>query len=159
MTESTAIDRYFSLTARGSSVQREVRGGLATFFTMAYIVVLNPIILGSGVDKYGHHLSIAQLTTSTALVAAVMTAIMGVVGNLPLAIATGLGLNSLVAFTIAPTMSWPDAMGLVVLEGVGIVILAPPGLRETTLNSIPMPLNQAISVGIGLFIASSASST
>jgi AGZA family xanthine/uracil permease-like MFS transporter len=150
---SSLVERLFAVSARGSSVQREVRGGLATFFTMAYIVVLNPIILGSGVDKYGHHLSIAQLTTSTALVAAVMTAIMGVVGNLPLAIAAGLGLNSLVAFTIAPTMSWPDAMGLVVLEGLGIVILAATGLRETILNSIPMPLKQAISVGIGLFIA------
>src|SRR5207302_7772668 len=113
----SVIERTFALTERGSTVQREVRGGLATFFTMAYIVVLNPIILGSGVDKYGHHLSIAQLTTSTALVAAVMTAIMGIVGNLPLAIAAGLGLNSLLAFTIAPTMSWPDPTGLVVLEG------------------------------------------
>ncbi|MGZ6838820.1 MAG: solute carrier family 23 protein, partial [Blastococcus sp.] len=149
----TPLDRFFSLTARGSSVQREVRGGFATFFTMAYIVVLNPIILGSGVDSHGHHLSVAQLTTSTALVAAVMTAVMGVVGNLPLAIATGLGLNSLVAFTIAPTMSWPDAMGLVVLEGLAIVVLAATGLRETILHSIPMPLKQAISVGIGLFIA------
>jgi AGZA family xanthine/uracil permease-like MFS transporter len=149
----SAVDRYFSLSARGSSVQREVRGGFATFFTMAYIVVLNPIILGSGVDSEGRHLSVAQLTTSTALVAAVMTAIMGIVGNIPLAIATGLGLNSLVAFTIAPTMTWPDAMGLVVLEGLAIVVLAATGLRETILNSIPMPLKQAISVGIGLFIA------
>jgi len=149
----SALDRFFSISARGSSVQRELRGGLATFFTMAYIVVLNPIILGSGVDKYGHKLSLVQLTTSTALVAAVMTAIMGLVGNIPLAIATGLGLNSLVAFTIAPTMSWPDAMGLVVIEGLGIVVLAATGLRETILNAIPMPLKQAISVGIGLFIA------
>ena len=147
------LERTFQISARGSSVQREVRGGFATFFTMAYIVVLNPIILGSGVDKGGHHLSVAQLTTSTALVAAVMTAVMGLVGNLPLAIATGLGLNSLVAFTIAPTMSWPDAMGLVVLEGLGIVVLVATGLRESILNAIPMPLKQAISVGIGLFIA------
>src|SRR6059036_3822621 len=89
----SGLGSYFKISERGSSVPREVRGGFATFFTMAYIVVLNPIILGSGVDKYGHHLSLAQLTTSTALVAAVMTAIMGLVGNLPLAIATGLGLN------------------------------------------------------------------
>ncbi|MCW2672579.1 MAG: transporter [Frankiales bacterium] len=152
-TAPALLERIFAISARGSSVQREVRGGFATFFTMAYIVVLNPIILGSGVDKYGHHLSVAQLTTSTALVAAVMTAIMGLVGNLPIAIATGLGLNSLVAFTIAPTMSWPDAMGLVIIEGLGIVVLVATGLRETILNAIPMALKQAISVGIGLFIA------
>ncbi|HEV7208594.1 MAG TPA: NCS2 family permease [Mycobacteriales bacterium] len=149
----TGLDRYFRISARGSSVQREVRGGFATFFTMAYIVVLNPIILGSGKDHAGHVLSVAQLTTSTALVAAVMTAVMGLVGNLPLAIATGLGLNSLVAFTIAPTMSWPDAMGLVVIEGLGIVVLVATGLRQTILAAIPLALKQAISVGIGLFIA------
>ena len=149
----SALDRFFSISARGSSVQREIRGGFATFFTMAYIVVLNPIILGSAKDKYGHTLSFDQLTTSTALVAAVMTAVMGLVGNLPLAIATGLGLNGLVAFTIAPTMSWPDAMGLVVIEGLGIMLLVATGLRETILDAIPMPLKQAISVGIGLFIA------
>jgi AGZA family xanthine/uracil permease-like MFS transporter len=149
----SVLDRVFSIHARGSSVQREVRGGFATFFTMAYIVVLNPIILGSAKDKFGHTLSLAQLTTSTALVAAVMTAIMGLVGNLPLAIASGLGLNSLVAFTIAPTMSWPDAMGLVVIEGIGIIILVATGLRETIMNAIPLALKQAIGVGIGLFIA------
>ncbi len=147
------LDRFFKISERGSSVQREVRGGFATFFTMAYIVVLNPIILGSAKDSLGHSLSVAQLTTSTALVAAVMTAIMGLVGNLPLAIATGLGLNSLVAFTIAPTMSWPDAMGLVVIEGLGIVLLVATGLRQTILEAIPLALKQAISVGIGLFIA------
>ena len=147
------LDRFFRISERGSSVQREVRGGFATFFTMAYIVVLNPIILGSAKDSLGHSLSVAQLTTSTALVAAVMTAIMGLVGNLPLAIATGLGLNSLVAFTIAPTMSWPDAMGLVVIEGLGIVLLVATGLRQTILEAIPLALKQAISVGIGLFIA------
>jgi AGZA family xanthine/uracil permease-like MFS transporter len=147
------LERTFRIYERGSTVQREIRGGFATFFTMAYIEVLNPIILGSAKDKYGHTLSLEQLTTSTALVAAVMTAIMGLVGNLPLAIATGLGLNGLVAFTLAPTMSWPDAMGLVVIEGLGIMLLVATGLRETILDSIPMPIKQAISVGIGLFIA------
>jgi len=82
-----------------------------------------------------------------------MTALMGIVGNLPLAIATGLGLNSLVAFTLAPTMTWPDAMGLVVIEGLGIVLLVLTGLRQTILDAIPFALKQAISVGIGLFIA------
>ena len=93
------LDGFFRISERGSTVAREFRGGLATFFTMAYIVVLNPIILGSGVDKFGQRLSVGQLTTATALVAAVMTLIMGVGGNLPLAIASGLGLNACLLYT------------------------------------------------------------
>ncbi|WP_405577501.1 NCS2 family permease [Streptomyces sp. NBC_01190] len=147
------VDRFFRISERGSTTGREIRGGLATFFTMAYILVLNPIILGSGTDKFGHHLSTAQLLTATALVAAVMCAIMGVGGNLPLAIATGLGLNAVVAFQLAPKMSWPDAMGLVVLEGLLICVLVVTGLREAIMNAIPQPIKQAISVGIGMFIA------
>ena len=150
---TSGLSSYFKIGERGSSVSRELRGGLATFFTMAYIIVLNPIILGSGVDKYGHHLSTTQLSAATAFVAAVMTFIMGVGGNLPLAIAAGLGLNSVVAFQIAPTMSWPDAMGLVVIEGLGICFLVVTGLRQIIMDAIPLPLKQAISVGIGLFIA------
>ncbi|MEV6649559.1 NCS2 family permease [Streptomyces sp. NPDC051219] len=148
-----AVDRYFRITARGSTFGREIRGGFATFFTMAYILVLNPIILGSVEDKFGSHLSGAQLVTSTALVAAVMTVIMGLGGNLPLAIAAGLGLNAVVAFQIAPLMSWPDAMGLIVLEGLLICVLVATGLRQAVMQAIPQSLKQAISVGIGLFIA------
>jgi AGZA family xanthine/uracil permease-like MFS transporter len=120
---------------------------------MAYIIVLNPIILSLGKDKFGHALSFDQLTAMTALIAAIMTLIMGVGGNLPLAIAAGLGLDSVVAFQIAPTMSWPDAMGLVVIEGLGICVLVVTGLRQIIMDAIPLPLKQAISVGIGLFIA------
>jgi adenine/guanine/hypoxanthine permease len=120
---------------------------------MAYIIVLNPIILSLGKDKFGHALSFDQLSAMTALIAAVMTLIMGVGGNLPLAIAAGLGLDSVVAFQIAPTMSWPDAMGLVVIEGLGICLLVVTGLRQIIMDAIPLPLKQAISVGIGLFIA------
>ena len=148
-----ALDRFFKLSERGTTVTREVRGGFATFFTMAYIVVLNPIILAGAKDKYGHTLSVPQLASSTALAAAVMTAIMGVAGNLPLAIAAGLGLNGVVAFTLAPTMSWPDAMGLVVIEGLLICILVATGLRRAIFEAIPLPIKRAISVGIGLFIA------
>ncbi|WP_017238595.1 NCS2 family permease [Streptomyces sp. SS] len=150
---STSVDRYFRISDRGSTLGREIRGGFATFFTMAYILVLNPIILGSAQDKYGHHLDPAQLVTVTALVAAVMTVIMGVAGNLPLALAAGLGLNAVVAFQLAPLMSWPDAMGLVVLEGLLICALVVTGLREAVMHAIPQQLKQAISVGIGLFIA------
>ncbi|MET8173530.1 NCS2 family permease [Streptomyces clavifer] len=148
-----AVDRYFSISARGSSLGREIRGGFATFFTMAYILVLNPIILGSAEDKFGNHLSGPQLVTATALVAAVMTVVMGLGGNLPLAIAAGLGLNAVVAFQIAPLMSWPDAMGLIVIEGLLICVLVVTGLREAVMHAIPPALKYAISVGIGLFIA------
>ncbi|MDX2692832.1 NCS2 family permease [Streptomyces ipomoeae] len=150
---ANSVDRFFRITARGSTFAREIRGGFATFFTMAYILVLNPIILGNAEDKYGHTLNGAELVTATALVAAVMTVIMGVGGNLPLALAAGLGLNAVVAFQIAPLMSWPDAMGLVVLEGLLICVLVVTGLREAVMHAIPQPLKQAISVGIGLFIA------
>ncbi|MEW2192232.1 NCS2 family permease [Streptomyces microflavus] len=149
----SAVDRYFAITARGSTFAREIRGGFATFFTMAYILVLNPIILGSAEDKFGAQLSGPQLVTATALVAAVMTIIMGVGGNLPLALAAGLGLNAVVAYQIAPLMSWPDAMGLIVLEGLLICVLVVTGLREAVMHAIPPALKQAISVGIGLFIA------
>ncbi|MBD9725443.1 NCS2 family permease [Streptomyces caniscabiei] len=150
---ANSVDRFFKISARGSTFAREIRGGFATFFTMAYILVLNPIILGSAKDKYGHTLDGAELVTATALVAAVMTIIMGVGGNLPLALAAGLGLNAVVAFQIAPLMSWSDAMGLVVLEGLLICVLVVTGLREAVMHAIPQPLKQAISVGIGLFIA------
>lgn len=120
------VDRFFLISARGSTFGREIRGGFATFFTMAYILVLNPIILGSAEDAYGDRLDPVQLTTATALVAAVMTIAMGVGGNLPLALAAGLGLNAVVAFQIAPLMSWDDAMGLIVLEGLLICALVVP---------------------------------
>ncbi|MEV7793110.1 NCS2 family permease [Streptomyces sp. NPDC087512] len=148
-----AVDRFFRITERGSTYGREIRGGFATFFTMAYILVLNPIILGSTEDKFGDKLDATQLATATTLVAAVMTVIMGVAGNLPLALAAGLGLNAVVAFQIAPQMSWDDAMGLVVLEGLLICVLVLTGLREAVMHAIPQPLKQAISVGIGMFIA------
>ncbi|MCQ1578197.1 NCS2 family permease [Streptomyces parvus] len=148
-----AVDRFFRISERGSSYIREIRGGFATFFTMAYILVLNPIILGGAEDKFGETLDSVQLVTATALVAAVMTLIMGVGGNLPLALAAGLGINAVVAFQIAPLMSWEDAMGLIVLEGLLICVLVVTGLREAIMHAIPQPLKQAISVGIGLFIA------
>ena len=147
------LDRYFSITARGSSVRQEVRGGAATFFTMAYIVVLNPLIIGTVPDADGRVLGIPQVAAVTALVAAVMTILMGVVGRYPFAMATGLGLNAFVTFSVASQMSWADAMGLVVLEGLVILLLVLVGLRKAVFHAIPMELKTAISVGIGLFIA------
>jgi AGZA family xanthine/uracil permease-like MFS transporter len=147
------LDRYFSITARGSTVQREVRGGVATFFTMAYIVVLNPLIVGTAADADGRVLGVPAVAAATALVAGVMTILMGVVGRYPLALAAGLGLNAFVTFGIASQMSWADAMGLVVLEGLIITVLVLTGLRTAVFRAIPRQLKTAISVGIGLFIA------
>jgi AGZA family xanthine/uracil permease-like MFS transporter len=147
------LDRYFKISERGSTMQREVRGGFTTFFTMAYIVVLNPLIIGTVADADGRVLGIAEVAAVTALVAAVMTILMGVVGRYPFAIATGLGLNAFVTFSIATQMSWADAMGLVVLEGLIIAVLVLFGLRTVVFNAIPFQLKMAISVGIGLFIA------
>ncbi|HZN20437.1 MAG TPA: NCS2 family permease [Micromonosporaceae bacterium] len=147
------LDRYFEITARGSTLGREVRGGLATFFTMAYIVVLNPLILGGvAADADGVHLDQAQLAAATALVAGLMTIVMGVVGRFPLALAAGLGINALVAFEIAPEMTWADAMGLVVIEGLLITLLVVTGLRRAVFRAVPTQLKTAIGVGIGLFL-------
>ncbi|GAA4252169.1 NCS2 family permease [Dactylosporangium darangshiense] len=147
------FDRYFEISARGSTLSREVRGGLATFFTMAYIVVLNPLILGSGVDGAGAKLALTAVASGTALVAGVMTILMGVAARFPLALAAGLGVNALVAFEIAPQMTWADAMGLVVIEGVLIAILVLTGLRTAVFRAVPTQLKTAIGVGIGLFLA------
>jgi adenine/guanine/hypoxanthine permease len=149
----TSLDRYFEISARGSTMSREVRGGLATFFTMAYIVVLNPLILNKAVDGSGGKLGITAVASATALVAGVMTILMGVVGRFPLALAAGLGVNALVAFEIAPRMTWADAMGLVVIEGLIIAVLVLTGLRTAIFHSVPTQLKTAIGVGIGLFLA------
>jgi adenine/guanine/hypoxanthine permease len=153
------VDRFFKISERGSTVGREVRGGIVTFFTMAYIIVLNPLILGFVEDGDGNLLggegpgNLAAIAAGTALVAGVLTILMGLVANYPLALATGLGLNAFVAVSIATDMTWADAMGLVVMEGVLILILVLTGFREAVFHAVPAQLKIAISVGIGLFIA------
>jgi adenine/guanine/hypoxanthine permease len=122
------VDKFFKISERGSTVGREVRGGVVTFFTMAYIIVLNPLILGFVKDGDGQFLGggaapdLPMIAAGTALVAGLLTILMGVVANFPLALAAGLGLNAFVAFSIASGMSWADAMGLVVLEGLIILV-------------------------------------
>ncbi|MEV6192569.1 NCS2 family permease [Streptomyces sp. NPDC051920] len=148
----SALDRFFKISERGSSLPREIRGGFATFFAMAYIIVLNPIILGSAKDMYGHHLDNGQLVTATALTAAFTTLLMGVIGNVPIALAAGLGVNTVVALQLAPRMSWPDAMGMVVLAGFVVMLLVATGLRERVMNAVPLGLRKGIAIGIGLFI-------
>ena len=154
------LDKFFKISERGSTVGQEVRGGVVTFFTMAYIVVLNPLIIGTQADSTGAFLgggsgpNLAMVAAATALVAGVMTIAMGVVANYPLALATGLGLNAFVTFGIAklPQMTWADAMGLVVLEGLIILVLVLTGFRAAVFHAVPAQLKTAISVGIGLFI-------
>src|SRR4029079_8458377 len=102
----------------------------------------------------GGHPNLAMVAAATALVAGVMTLLMGIVANFPLALATGLGLNAFVTFGIAklPGMTWADAMGLIVLEGLIITLLVLTGFRTAVFHAIPAPLKTAISVGIGLFL-------
>jgi AGZA family xanthine/uracil permease-like MFS transporter len=153
------LDSFFKISERGSTVGREVRGGLVTFFTMAYIVALNPLILGFTKDADGKfiggldHPDLPLIAAATALVAGVMTILMGLLGNFPLALATGLGLNSFVALGIATRMTWADAMGLIVLEGLIITVLVLTGFRQAVFKAVPQQIKYAISVGIGLFIA------
>jgi AGZA family xanthine/uracil permease-like MFS transporter len=161
------IDRFFQISERGSSVWQEIRGGFVTFFTMCYIVVLNPLILTTAPSGSGSYLGgytgdpeglggiQSQAAAATALVAGVMCLLMGVVANFPLAMAAGLGINAMVAFSIAilPDMTYADAMGLVVLEGIIILVLVLTGFRVAVFRAVPPVLKIAISVGIGLFIA------
>ncbi|WP_316526826.1 NCS2 family permease [Kitasatospora brasiliensis] len=150
---TSAVDRFFRISERGSTLSREIRGGVATFFTMAYILVLNPIILGSGTDITGAHLNSAQLVTATALTGGLTTLLMGVIGNVPIGLAAGLGVNTIVALQLAPKMTWPDAMGMVVLAGFAIMLLVATGLRERVMSAVPLGLRKAIAIGIGLFIS------
>ncbi|MFC5370794.1 NCS2 family permease [Arcanobacterium bovis] len=154
------LDSYFNISARKSSVRSEVRGGFVTFLSMVYILVLNPIIL-SGPDSTGGFLgggtqaNVPAIAAATALVAGLMTLLMGAVANFPMALAAGLGLNSVVAFSLVqlPGMTWADGMGIIVIEGLVIILLVLTGLREAIFRAIPKFLRVAISVGIGMFIA------
>ena len=147
------LDRFFEISARGSNWTTELRGGVLTFVTMAYIVILNPLILGGTPDVTGHSLQGTQLAAVTALSAGVMTVLFGLVARLPFAFAAGLGINSFLAVNVVKILTWQEAMGLVVINGVIIVILAATGLRRLIFNAVPPQLKTAITVGIGLFIA------
>jgi AGZA family xanthine/uracil permease-like MFS transporter len=155
-----ALERHVKISERGSTVGREIRGGLVTFVTMAYIVVLNPLIIGSfsaqgpgaHTDALGHVLPVPQVAAVTALVAGVLTLLMGLITNYPFAMATGLGINTFVAVTMAPLMSWPEVMGLVLVNGLVVLALVATGVRTAVFNAVPAELKAAIAVGIGLFI-------
>jgi len=143
-----SLDTYFEISKRGSTLGREVRGAVATFLTMGYILLVNPQILHGG----GVPLNVATVATATA--AGICCILMGFIANFPIALASGMGLNAVVAFQVVPAAgSWQAAMGLVVLDGLLTLVLVMAGLREAVMNAIPRDLRLAIGAGIGLFIA------
>ena len=144
----SGLDAFFKITERGSTVGTEVRAGVATFLVMAYIIFLNPAILGEiGFDK-------AALAAGTALIAGILSIAMGVVANYPLAMAAGLGINAAVAFGLVfgRGLTPQGAMGVIVLEGILVTVLVVLGLREKVMDAVPASLKYAIGVGIGFFI-------
>jgi adenine/guanine/hypoxanthine permease len=143
-----ALASFFRFGERGTSLGVEIRAGVTTFMVMAYIIFLNPNIIAEplGLDK-------TAVATATALIAGVMTVAMGVIGRYPFAIAAGLGLNAIVAFQLTGMgLSAAGAMGVIVIEGVVILLLVLAGVREAVMNAVPLSLKKAIGVGIGLFI-------
>jgi AGZA family xanthine/uracil permease-like MFS transporter len=150
------LDRIFKLREAKTTPGTEVLAGLTTFMVMAYIIFVNPAILSFASVPALREQGVPFVPTmaATCLVAAVMTAAMGLATNYPLALASGMGLNALVAFQLVAGrhLPWPAAMGVIFLEGVAITVLVMTGFREAVMNAIPMSQKRAISVGIGLFI-------
>ncbi|MGI5057891.1 NCS2 family permease [Treponema pectinovorum] len=142
------METFFKIRERGSSVSREIVGGITTFLAMAYILAVNPNILSASGMNWG------SVFTATAISAAIATLMMGFVANLPVALAPGLGLNAFFTYTVVLGMgcSWQLALTAVLLEGVLFILLSLCGIREAIIKSIPESLKKAVSVGIGLFI-------
>ena len=142
---------FFGFSERGTNLRTELIAGLTTFMTMAYIIFVNPAILGTE----GTGLPLSGVFFATCVAAAVASIAMGLVANFPLALASGLGLNAVVAFTLilGLGLTWQEAMAVVVVEGLLVTVLVLTNLREAVLNAIPTSLKFAIAVGIGLFIA------
>lgn len=142
------MESFFKLHERGTDVGTEVRAGVTTFLVMVYIVALNPAIIAGPLQ-----LDPVSVAAGTALVAGIMTLAMGLLTNYPFALAAGLGLNAVVAFSLpALGMTPAQAMGVIVIEGLFITALVLVGLREAIMNAVPLGLKRAIGVGIGLFI-------
>ncbi|MBI3457622.1 MAG: NCS2 family permease [Candidatus Rokubacteria bacterium] len=150
------LDAFFKLRERDTTVGTEVLAGLTTFMVMAYIIFVNPAILSfAGVTALqGQGVPFVPTIAATCLVAALTTAAMGLLTNYPLALASGMGLNAVVAFQLiaAYKLPWPAAMGVIFLEGAAITVLVLTGFREAVMSAIPLSQKRAISVGIGLFI-------
>ena len=149
------LDRYFHISERGSSIGTELRAGTVSFFAMAYIILLNPLILGTTEDADGYALGVPQVAAATALVAGVMSILFGAIAKYPFAMAAGLGMNTFVGVSMVATsgLTWQESMGLVVIEGIIIVLLAISGFRTAVFDAIPQSMKAAMGVGIGMFIA------
>lgn len=147
-TKASRLDRYFSLSARGTSTRTEVLAGFTTFLTMAYIVLVNPAILGQA------GMPVAAVAAATCFAAAFASILMGVVANTPLALAPGMGLNAYFSFTVVQQMGipWPVALGCVLISGVAFLVLTLTGVRQMIVAVIPPHLFAAVAGGIGLFI-------
>ncbi len=143
------MESFFKAGERGSSVGQEVRAGLTTFLAMAYIIAVNPSLLTSA------GIPATAAVTATCLGAGIMTILMGLIANRPLACASGMGVNAVFAFTLTSIAGgdWHAASAVIFIEGVAILILVLCGLREAIMDAIPVSLRHAISVGLGLFIA------
>jgi AGZA family xanthine/uracil permease-like MFS transporter len=155
--EDSFLERRFLFAANGTTLARDTMAGVTTFIVMSYIIFVNPQILSfagiEGLSEIG--LPFNQVLAATCLVAGVMTILMGLYTNKAYAIAPGLGLNAVVAFGLVAgeQLSFPAAMGLVVVEGIAVTILVLTGMRERIMDAIPLDLKKAIAIGIGLFIA------
>src|SRR5438034_9982357 len=151
------LERWFGFTERHTDLATEVRAGVTTFMVMAYIIFVNPIVLGySGVAGLeGKGLPFSPTLTVTCLTAGLLSIAMGIASNYPFALAPGMGLNAVVAFELVAGrgLTWPQAMTIVFLEGVVITLLVLTRFRQAMLDAVPLALKRAISVGIGLFIA------
>src|SRR3954451_22858369 len=145
---SAFLERRFALSARGTTVRTEALGGFTTFLTMSYILFVNPAILSAAKVPF------AAVIVATALAAAIASFAMGVIAKVPFALASGLGINAVVAFTIVKGLGypWQTAMACIVIEGLLALVLVIAGLREAIVRAVPMSLKLAIGVGIGLFI-------
>ncbi len=151
-----ALERFFKFQANGTTLRRDTLAGLTTFIVMSYIIFVNPSILSfAGIPSLQPKgLPFAAVLTSTCLVAGIMTLIMGLYTNRAYAIAPGLGINAVVAFSLvaAGGLTMKGAMGIIVMEGIVITILVLTGARTAIFKAIPLPLKKAIAIGIGFFI-------
>ncbi len=145
------MEKFFKLKENGTDVKREVVGGLITFLTMAYIIAVNANILGDP----GVGMNPGAVVTATCLAAGVTTILMGIYANLPLGLASGMGLNAFFAYTVVMEMgiSWQIALTAVFVEGIIFILLSLTKVREAIVNCIPTNLKYAVTAGIGLFIA------
>lgn len=145
------MDKFFKLKENGTTVSREIVGGVTTFLAMAYILAVNPGMLGS----IGNGMTFAAVFTATAIASALATLVMAFWANLPVALAPGMGLNAFFTYTVCFGMgcSWQLALTAVLIEGIIFIVLSLFGIREKIINAIPAGMKKAVAVGIGLFIA------